>query len=124
MDHFKPNRPGSSDEAMEAAKHLGEGLKILARMIAREIAIELKATCYSVPNQSQNTPNRSTQDKLTLSVPEVAERLGISKGKAYELVHTKQIPSIRFGRRWLIPRIRFEAMLEEYPSFLNKSATP
>nr|WP_058439999.1 MULTISPECIES: helix-turn-helix domain-containing protein [Dehalogenimonas] len=61
---------------------------------------------------------------MTLSVPEVAERLGISKGKAYELVYTKQIPSIRFGRRWLIPRIRFEAMLGGETSFLNKSATP
>jgi excisionase family DNA binding protein len=44
------------------------------------------------------------QDKLTLTVPETAALLGISRAHAYELVARHQLPAIRLGRRLLIPR--------------------
>jgi len=37
--------------------------------------------------------------------------LGIARGKAYEHVRSGEIPSIRMGRRLLIPRDRFHAWL-------------
>lgn len=43
-------------------------------------------------------------DKLTILVSEAAEVLGISRGKAYEQVSKGRLPSIRVGRRILIPK--------------------
>ncbi|WP_194542595.1 helix-turn-helix domain-containing protein [Paenibacillus sp. JZ16] len=37
--------------------------------------------------------------KVTLTVKEVSEMLGISSAKIYEMVRTKQIPSIKVGSR-------------------------
>jgi excisionase family DNA binding protein len=42
-------------------------------------------------------------EKLTLTVPEPAYALGISRGRAYDCVRTGQIESIKVGRRILIP---------------------
>lgn len=52
-------------------------------------------------------------EKLTLSVDEAAKLLGISRGLAYEAVRTGEIPSIRFGKRVLIPRLALEKKLAE-----------
>ena len=46
-----------------------------------------------------------------VTVEEVAVRLGIGRNQAYEAVQRRQIPALRFGRRWLIPRVAFEKML-------------
>jgi excisionase family DNA binding protein len=49
--------------------------------------------------------------KLTLSVPEAAKLLGISRGLAYEAVRRGDIPSVKIGRKILVPRQRLERML-------------
>jgi excisionase family DNA binding protein len=49
---------------------------------------------------------------LTITVEEAAEALGISRNAAYAAVNAGQIPAIRVGRRWLVPKIAFERMLE------------
>ena len=41
---------------------------------------------------------------MVFTVEETAEVLRISRGSAYEAVRTGQIPSVRIGRRILIPR--------------------
>jgi excisionase family DNA binding protein len=41
---------------------------------------------------------------LTLTVEQTAKLLGIGRSTAYELVHTGDIPSLRLGRRILVPR--------------------
>lgn len=41
-----------------------------------------------------------------------AELLGISTGLCYRLVHEGQIPSIRLGRRILIPLVALNEMLD------------
>jgi excisionase family DNA binding protein len=51
-------------------------------------------------------------ERLTLTVPEVASRLGLSRNGAYEAVAAGHIPSIRIGRRVLIPRAALDRMLE------------
>ena len=45
-------------------------------------------------------------ETLTYSVEEAGRMLGISRGSAYEAVRNGQIPSIRIGRRLLVPRAR------------------
>lgn len=51
-------------------------------------------------------------EKLTLSVDELAATLGISRPKAYELVHSDGFPRINVGRRIRIPRTSLERWLE------------
>ena len=52
------------------------------------------------------------QEKLTLSVPETAKLLGISRAHAYELVARNELPAIRLGRRLVIPRQAIETLLQ------------
>ena len=59
------------------------------------------------PDQSQ------PPDRLTYSVEEAALLLGISRNSCYEAVRKGEIPTIRLGRRLLIPRSRLEAMLDD-----------
>jgi excisionase family DNA binding protein len=49
---------------------------------------------------------------LTLTVPEVAARLGLSRNGAYDAVAAGHIPSIRIGRRLLVPRAALERLLD------------
>jgi excisionase family DNA binding protein len=50
--------------------------------------------------------------RLVLSVTEAAGLLGISRGLAYELVARGELPSLRLGRRIVVPRRALEALLE------------
>jgi len=59
---------------------------------------------------------------LTYSVEDVAAMLGIARGKVYEHVHNGEIPSIRMGRRLLIPRGRFHAWLDGHTERLKSGA--
>jgi excisionase family DNA binding protein len=51
--------------------------------------------------------------RLCITVPGAVETLGISRNFAYELVKRGIIPSIRLGKRILIPRAALEKMLEK-----------
>ena len=51
-------------------------------------------------------------DRLTLTVEEAAELLGISRTLAYELVTRRELPSVRLGRRIVVPRRALEALLD------------
>jgi excisionase family DNA binding protein len=51
-------------------------------------------------------------EKLTYNVQEIAQLLGIGKRTAYSWVNQGEIPSIRVGRRILIPKKQFEEWLE------------
>ena len=48
---------------------------------------------------------------LILTVEEAAGMLRISRGLAYEMVRSGHLPSIRLGRRLLVPRSALESML-------------
>ena len=52
-------------------------------------------------------------EKLTITVKEASEALGVSKATAYMLVNTGRIPAIRISdRRWIVPRVALLKMLE------------
>ncbi len=57
--------------------------------------------------------------KLTLSVRELAERLGVSTPVAYNMVHMKGFPVIRVGKRLLIPVAGLERWLEDSANYDN-----
>ncbi|MGI8683849.1 MAG: helix-turn-helix domain-containing protein [Acidimicrobiales bacterium] len=50
--------------------------------------------------------------RLTLTVEEAAQLLGISRALGYELVARGELPSIRLGRRIVVPRRALDALLE------------
>ena len=53
-----------------------------------------------------------SDERLTLSVEEAANLLGISRSTAYECVRTGELPAVNFGRRVLIPRRRLMRLLD------------
>ena len=53
-----------------------------------------------------------SQKRLTLTVEEAANALGIGRSLAYEGVRTGEIPSVRIGRRILIPVAGIEQILK------------
>jgi excisionase family DNA binding protein len=56
-------------------------------------------------------------ERLTLTVEETAKLLGIGRQLAYDRVKTGEIPSIKIGRRILVPRRALERLLEAPGAF-------
>ncbi len=54
--------------------------------------------------------------KRTLTVHEAALVLGVSSHTVYEAVARKELPSIRLGRRILVPKDALEQMLAQVGS--------
>lgn len=65
------------------------------------------------PDANPPEAGRQTQDRdrLAMSVEEASRALGISKSLGYELVASGQLPSVRLGRRIVVPRAALERML-------------
>lgn len=49
--------------------------------------------------------------RAVLCVAEAAELLGISRALAYDLIRRNELPSVRLGRRILVPRVAIEQLL-------------
>ena len=49
---------------------------------------------------------------LVYSVAEAGKLLHLSRGLMYEAIRTGQIPSVKIGRRILIPRVALDRLLE------------
>src|ERR1035438_10195170 len=43
-----------------------------------------------------------------ITVPEIAERLGVGRLKVYEMLEQRILPGIRVGRQWIITRHAYE----------------
>lgn len=50
-------------------------------------------------------------EKLVYTVTETAQILNIGMNKAYELIQQNQIPNVRVGRKFLIPKEALEKWL-------------
>jgi excisionase family DNA binding protein len=64
-------------------------------------------------------PNEK-QPRATMTVPQVADYLGISSQAAYAAVATKEIPSIRIGKRILVPIRALARLLEAADNAANR----
>jgi excisionase family DNA binding protein len=53
-----------------------------------------------------------TTTRRTMTVPEAAALLGISKGQGYMAARTGAIPTIKIGKRILVPLAALERMLQ------------
>ncbi len=61
----------------------------------------------------KNTYKSYSDLPLTLSVPEVAAALGISRAGAYELVRSDSFPKIKIGNRIVVPKDKFITWMDE-----------
>ncbi len=61
----------------------------------------------------KNTYKSYSELPLTLSVPEVAAVLGISRAGAYELVRSDSFPKIKIGNRIVVPKDKFIAWMDK-----------
>lgn len=61
--------------------------------------------------RSSGAASTSAPGRLTLTVEEAATLLGISRAFAYEAVRRGEIPSIRIGRRVLVPRVALDRLV-------------
>jgi excisionase family DNA binding protein len=59
-------------------------------------------------------------DKKTLSIPEAGKALGIGRSAAYEAARTGQLPTIRIGKRLLVPIVALERLLERANSVAHQ----
>jgi excisionase family DNA binding protein len=61
---------------------------------------------------SDAAPEVTSMDRIaqrtTITVPEIAERLGICTKAIYEMLKDHQIPNIRHGHRFIISRAAYE----------------
>jgi excisionase family DNA binding protein len=62
-------------------------------------------------------------EPLVMSVEEAAKLLGISRGLAYEAARRGELPTIRLGRRLLVPRWRLLELLGE-PQEMREAGRP
>jgi len=61
---------------------------------------------------TQDRPPAGDSERLTYSVEEAAQLLGIGRGLAYEMVRQGALPGLRLGqRRILVPRGALETLL-------------
>ena len=74
--------------------------------VVEEVLRKLDITTASQPEHLDNSiPQQSSPGtKMTLTVREAAEMIGISKPKMYELIRECEIPSIHIGKKIVIAR--------------------
>ena len=56
-------------------------------------------------------------ERLTYSVEEAARLLGLGRNSAYEAAKSGQLPTIKIGRRLLVPRDALKRMLKSAKPF-------
>lgn len=49
--------------------------------------------------------------RRTITIEEAARELGLSRNAAYDAAKRGDLPTIRMGRRLLVPKVSFEALL-------------
>ena len=122
--HYWAENPAGLAEALQelggidvgSGRHLWDDAVRLARA-----PIELLRNSLLRPFPTSTRPIPGTP-RLTMSVEEAAEALGISRALAYEAIKRGEIPHIRIGKRILVPRAQLDRLLtndnldEEHPS--------
>jgi len=62
------------------------------------------------------TRPKKTEPRLCISVPEAGRQLGISRAHAFKMAQSGELPTIRFGKRVLVPIAALERALQVAPS--------
>jgi len=112
MKKLEINGTGNDRLTENEKRQLEGGFGILARIsakaILRERSVLDRSRCNEYCDSAVHLRLVTTAEKrdayLVLSVKAATNLLGLSRASAYEGVRTGQIPSVRFGKRILVPR--------------------
>jgi excisionase family DNA binding protein len=63
------------------------------------------------PHATETLAAAGPASKVTYTVKEIAEMLGLNLGGTYQLIRAGEIPAVRLGSRWIVPKHRFHAWL-------------
>jgi len=107
-------------EDTEEGKAMENALRILVRMmvttimretsIQRKIITKVDVTSVTLSSRINSEPR---EESLLLNIRDGARLLKVSRSRVYELVHSRQIPSVRLGKRILIPRAKLARFIEK-----------
>ncbi|POR40504.1 helix-turn-helix domain-containing protein [Methylobacterium sp. V23] len=61
-------------------------------------------------------------ERKTISVEEAGRQLGLSRNTAYQAAGRGEIPTIRIGRRMLVPLVAFERLLNQSVAMRQEGA--
>ena len=107
-------------ENTEEAQALENALRILVRMIVRtimsETSIQRKIISKVDVEPATLSPKinpEQQEESLLLNVRDGARLLRVSRSRVYELVNSRQIPSVRLGKRILIPQAQLARFIEK-----------
>jgi excisionase family DNA binding protein len=96
---------------------IGAAVRTIARVWATAMADSLRpllaAAAAAADRSDANSAGRDLP--VTLSVNQAAKVLGLSRAGTYEAVQRGDLPSLRIGRRILIPTRRLVDLLEQPP---------
>ena len=86
----------------------------LARVLARQGIQRGRGMIATTDEDRDNTAAKEVpiSERLALSVEEAGALLGISRDLAYDLVARRELPSVRLGRRLVVPRRSLEEALD------------
>ena len=73
------------------------------------------------PERDDVKPPSGTAECLTYSVEEAGRLLGICRNSAYQLAAGGQLPTIRLGRRLLVPRAALDRLLEAATTHMTEN---
>jgi excisionase family DNA binding protein len=55
---------------------------------------------------------KAAPKRQTMTIPEAARKLGVGRNAGYRAARSGQIPTIRIGKRLLVPAAAFDRLLE------------
>ncbi|WIG56162.1 MAG: hypothetical protein OJF61_001950 [Rhodanobacteraceae bacterium] len=61
-----------------------------------------------------NQPGNSLPAPISVSPEDAAQMLGLGRTKTFELIRTRELPSIKIGRRTLVPVAGLHALIERH----------
>lgn len=75
-----------------------------------------RGTNDSKPDTARPRTVLRRSERAVYNVREVSEMLSISLGGTYQLCREGKIPAIKLGGRWVVPKTRFHAWLDNLPT--------
>ena len=121
MKRLEIGRTANHDLTENQKRQLEDALSILVRMVTKTVLREklhLERSQYEEYRDStvrtyQVTTAGGPDEPLALSVKAAARISGLSRASAYKAIRTGQIPSLRLGKRIVVPRAALNRMLSQ-----------
>ena len=66
----------------------------------------------------------ANENRLTITVPEAGELLGLGRAAAYEAARSGQLPVLRIGHRLLVPIAQLEKLVGAPAGTLSRMSDP